>query len=340
MKILHINTFDKGGAAKACIRLHNGLLRCGIDSTLLIREITSRENIEHLHTFTSPQKKLLAERIYSKLKRINGTRYHEQMKKSIRSHIPDGIEYFSFTDSGLDITKHPAYQEADIINLHWVADFVDYSFFKKNTKPVVWTIHDMNPFTGGCHYSGGCTNYLNDCTHCPILNVCEDDSYSNYIYKQKCKYITQKSKLSIVSPSQWLMKKSEQSPLLRAFPHHCIPNGFNSLVFLLHDKMRARQALHLPFDKKIILFVSDSFSTKRKGYQILINAMEILKHEDVLLCSVGSKDNPTDNHIPIKEFGHIQSDEKMSLIYSAADLFVIPSVEDNLPNTEIGRAHV
>jgi glycosyltransferase involved in cell wall biosynthesis len=335
MKVLLVNTYDHGGAAKACIRLHKGLLLNGIQSSLLFLSRSSSEEIANSYIFSIHPNNTLLNRARRKIKQITGPGYPERMKNKIRSFIPDKIEYFSFPDSGIDITTHPAYRDADIVNLHWVSDFIDYSFFKKNTKPVVWTIHDMNPFTGGCHYAGDCNKYLNDCAKCQQLSVCEDDKYSHYIFKQKQKYLSRISNLAVVSPSQWLKNVSQHSYLFGKFPHYCIPNGKDSLVFISHDKMDARRELGLPIDKKIILFVSHSLYTKRKGYPILKAAIEMLKQDDIILCSVGSNEKILNDNIQIKELGHIQEERTMSLIYSAVDLFVIPSIQDNLPNTVV-----
>lgn len=334
MRILLVNTYDGGGAAKACITLHKGLLKKGIQSSVLFLNKNSAEKIEHSYIFSFHKKKSLFNRSYNKIKQMIGSRYHENMQNQIRSFIPEKIEWFSFPHTSIDITKHEAYQNADLINLHWVANFVDYSFFRKNKKPVVWTIHDMNPFTGGCHYADDCNKYLNGCVRCPQLSVCENDRYSDYVFKQKQKYFSHVSNLSIVSPSEWLKNVSASSVLLSSFPHNCIPNGRDSSVYISHQKNIARREVGLPLDKKIILFVSDSLSTRRKGYSILKAAIEMLRQEDILLCSIGSVEKTTNNtHTQIKEFGHIKDERMMSLIYSAVDLFVVPSIEDNLPNT-------
>jgi len=334
MKVLLVNTYDQGGAAKACIRLHKGLLRNGVESSLLFLHRSASEIIEHSYLY-SPGEESLLNKIKKKIKLSPKREYHQKMKKQIRSLIPGKIEWFSFPDSGIDITDHPAYRHADIINLHWVADFLDYSFFKKNNKPVVWTMHDMNPFTGGCHYSGECKKYLNNCAHCPLLIECDDDSYSGYVYKKKQKYLASATGLSIIAPSQWLMNVSKNSPLSGKFPHQCIPYGMDPSVFVCYEKNDARKQMNLPLDKKIVLFVAHSLHTKRKGYFILREAIDMFKDENILLCSVGVKGMQETNDRQVIEMGHISDENQMSLVYSAADVFVIPSIEDNLPNTVI-----
>ena len=157
MKILIINTYDRGGAANACLRLYQGLLDEGIDASLLLKK--KQKNLPNAEILApQKQKKSILQKLNAKLKTL--MRELNLIKKestspqlSFLKNRPQSLELFSFPDSNFDITDSPLYQEADIINLHWVAGFLDYkSFFEKNTKPVVWTLHDMNPFTGGEHY--------------------------------------------------------------------------------------------------------------------------------------------------------------------------------------------
>ncbi|MCS6796376.1 MAG: hypothetical protein NZ516_10495, partial [Raineya sp.] len=157
MKVLHINTYDTGGAATACLRLHQGLLQMGVDSKVLLKHKT--RSIHNTFQF-EPLPPTFFQKLYNKFVRIGKELkiiplYSKREKKELVLHrLRKGLEMFSYPLSDVDITQSPLYQEADIIHLHWVANFLDWkTFFAKNTKPVVWTLHDQNPFLGIEHYA-------------------------------------------------------------------------------------------------------------------------------------------------------------------------------------------
>jgi glycosyltransferase involved in cell wall biosynthesis len=315
MKILLVNTFEYGGAAKACIRLHLGLLAQGIDSNLLILHKT-RNDIPKCFDFKS---------IYSNYNRFQilkqrflaSTKHRTTYKKI--SNLPRGIEAFRFPSSNHDITLHPLFQEADVINLHWVATFLDWSsFFTKCNKPIVWTLHDMLPFTGGYHYELGFP-----------MEAYQSLIESNLNVKKKA--IAGK-KINIVSLSAWLLNKSMNSSTFSHLPHHLIRNGLNDAVFRNYPQELARAVFNLPLEKKVLLFVADSTTNKRKGFSYLLQAMTQLKEEAVIVA-VGHHNADDEYTNQIQFLGPIQDERLMALAYSAADVFVIPSIEDNLPNT-------
>jgi glycosyltransferase involved in cell wall biosynthesis len=339
MKVLLINTYSFGGAAAACIRLHEGLLRSGVDSNLLFMNFSSNRVIENIQVYKpQPKRNSIVNRVLNKLDRlteIGRARYDRKIKEQIKKLIPDIIEWFSFPDSGMDISTHPLFRGADIINIHWIADFIDFSFLKNNTKPIVWTLHDMNAFTGGCHYSGDCNKYLSGCTVCPQLLDCDDNTFAGRNFKIKIESMRFVNGLHIVAPSKWLEDLSKTSLLLEKFPHYHIPNGIDHDIFQPEEQTSARQKLNLPVGRKIFLFIADDLKTKRKRYNLLKTAFEKLASDDVVLCSVGRSGTGTIDNPNVIELGVVQTEKEMNLVYSAADLFIIPSLEDNLPNTVI-----
>jgi glycosyltransferase involved in cell wall biosynthesis len=338
MKVLLVNTFSQGGAAKACIRLHLGLLKAGIDSKLLLLHpqdavipesaaFTGRKNPDA----TPPLKKRLLKKIAP-----SSVRFDAEIKAEIRKNVPHRIEWFAFPDTGYDISKHKWVQEADIINLHWVAAFLDYSFFQHVKKPVVWSMHDMNPFTGGCHYSGNCTLYTSSCEVCPQLDFTPYPEFSHRNFEIKSRMLQDTRNVTLAGLSQWMIRCAEQSALFGKFPAVHLPNGLDESVFFPENKQSARKKLNLPADKKIILFVTyGTLHTPRKGFALLLEALEKLQRDDVMLCAVGSTEKNTGLKQEIMEFGFIADEAQLRLIYSAADFFVIPSLQDNLPNTVI-----
>ena len=240
---------------------------------------------------------------------------------------------FSFAESDFDITQNEIYRKADIINLHWVSEFIDYpSFFKDNTKKIVWTLHDQNPFTGGCHYAQDCTTFKSDCNNCPVW--ADNTNMVDYIKKNlsiKIKSLID-VKLTVVTPSKWLLDQSSQSSLLGKFNHYHIPNGLDTEIFKNQKKDKARSYFKITTNKKVLLFISDKLFEERKGFNLLKKALVMLNRKDILLLAVGTKKDSKDT-LNVHYTGHISDDEKMVAAYNAADAFILPSLEDNLPNT-------
>ncbi|WP_176132747.1 glycosyltransferase [Salegentibacter holothuriorum] len=339
MKVLIVNTFDRGGAANACKRLHLGLLEAGVESKVLLK---NKQN-NWSQSFILPPKSTppsLNEKLKTKVIRIlKGVKLYPIKPEKQKPGIPflqkrsEKLEMYSFPHSNYDITQSPLYQQADIINLHWVANFLDYkSFFLKNTKPVVWTLHDMNPFLGIDHYA---EKYIGMDTHGEPISrsISKEESKINRDFadlKKDC--IEQIENLTVITPSRWLAAEASKSEAFKGRNVKVIPYGLDDIVFAPRDQKTSREILNLPLDKKIILFVADSVVNNRKGFSYLEKTLEEFQTEKILLCAVGSnvKLRSNDNLI---ELGEIKDDRLMSVVYSAADVFVIPSLIDNLPNT-------
>lgn len=231
-------------------------------------------------------------------------------------------EVFTFPQTDYDVASHPLVKEADIINLHWVAKILDWpSFFSKIDKPIVWTLHDMNPFQGGFHYYDDV-----------IRNEAEFGALEKRLREIKKKSLEGIQNLTVVTPSRWLMEESSKSEILGRFPHHLIPYGLDTEVFKIYPKEVARQVFGLPEDKKILLFVSDNTNNQRKGIGLLKEALNAISREDVQAIAIGSNPTSSPNDHLIKYLGRIDDERLMALAYGAADVFVIPSREDNLPN--------
>ncbi len=314
MKILHINTQLKGGAAKACIRLHEGLLRAGVSSKLLTLDET-KTDIPEVYHYTDFYGNSLV-----KATKKMAAKFARRRRQAKLVSYPTPSDGFFLVNSSFDITANPLYEEADIIHLHWVNDFLDYpSFFKNNTKPIVWTTHDMTPFTGGYAFE---QNF-------PF------EAYQKLTEKQADikKACYENQSITLITPSQWMKEKAEASELMSNFAKHQIPYGVDTEIFRLTNKEEARQKMRLPQDSCIVLFVADSISVKRKGIDILLEAIRTLYINNVLLVVVGRQWEPPEKIPPHRYLGEVTSEEEMSLIYSAADVFVMPSTEDNFPNT-------
>ncbi|MDQ3047792.1 MAG: glycosyltransferase [Bacteroidota bacterium] len=327
MKILHISTSDNGGAANSCIRLHLSLLEAGIDSTLLTIS-KKKTGIQQHFTYNKQRKPGIFMRLKYRLgfDKPPYLKYELQLENKVK-----GYEFFSFTGTDFDLSECDLVKAADIINLHWVAGFLDYrTFFNKVKKPIVWTLHDMNAFSGGCHYSDGCNKYLNNCDVCPQLLGTIDPTYSHTQWEIK-KASYEKADITIVAPSKWLSECASVSSLLNGRPVNLIPYSLDLDAFKPMSREQARRDLGLPPDRKILLFVSTSIDNKRKGLQVLLDSLTFLANRnDYLVCSVGQSDIL--NSPGYFSLGEIRDEKKMMKAYNSADVFVLPANEDNLPN--------
>jgi len=228
----------------------------------------------------------------------------------------------------------------DIINLHWIADFVDYQHFFGECvsgTPIVWRLSDLNPFTGGCHYDKGCEKYKGKCGACPQLGSERENDLSRAIWerKQEAFAAIDANQLHFVAQSEWIQEQVKSSPLTGRFPTSIIPNGLDTTTFRPRDTDGLRNALEIPQEHRIVLFVAQTIRNHRKGFDLLNDALSSLSVNDVTLLSIGGNEPELETTFLKRHLGTIESDLLLSIFYSLADLFVIPSRQDNLPNTVI-----
>lgn len=338
MKILHISTYDQSGAGIAAMRLHKALLQGGMESKFLSLTKTRSDIPYHeVYSYSEMQpiypslslKDYLKEKIFKTFTKYNEViqkqkSERERYKTPLKNGAFRQFEYFSFAQNPYDLTQTPAYQWADIINLHWVADFLDYTtFFEKNKKPIVWTFHDANPTMGGFHLIEDEKN--NQATHAEI---------DREIKNQKLNALKNKS-LLVVTPSQWLKKFSEQSEAFQGKKHYQIFNGLDTSVFKPLDKHYARQTLNIPQNKKVILISAYTLESYNKGFDLFTDAIQNIKSDkDFYICALGGG-KLADATIPIHYLGQIQDERLLSVVYNAVDCLVIPSRNENYPNVII-----
>ncbi len=351
MKILTVNTYDKGGAANACLRLHKGLLQENIDNQVIVLHLSGKskkkvyqfDDKEHIFPQlpTLTWKNWLDEKInkthQKAIKHFLDYSTKEREQQNFIESRTKGLELFSFPSSNYDITKSKFYKEADIINLHWTTYFLDWeSFFRNNTKPIVWTLHDQNSFLGGEHYQ---EIYLGISESGePIernLTQLEIQKHKE-ILDYKKKILNNVKNIHIVTPSQWLTASAKESNVFQKASFQTIPYGLDTTVFKPRPKNLAREFFAIDNNTPMILFVAESITNQRKGFDYLKRAIELVRKEYpmVQFCAVGElKDKELNKNNEIKELGYIRDELLLSAVYSAADVFVIPSLMDNLPNT-------
>jgi glycosyltransferase involved in cell wall biosynthesis len=330
MKVLIVNTSEKtGGAAIAANRLFKALNRNGVDATMLVRDKHSSDK----KVFAL--KNTLQAKLQFVLERLSIFLLNKFDKKRLFR--------VSFANTGTDITELKEFKEADVIHLHWInqgmLSLKDIDRIVKSGKPVVWTMHDMWVFTGACHYNEECTKFLETCGSCLILHSnCRNDI--SYRLQQRKKSIYDKSNICFVSCSKWLRNIAAESNVLKNERVVDVPNTIDTAIFKEKDKKGIREKYNLPTDKKLLLFSSAKISDERKGFPYLIEACNILSKEYPQLCKrlgviILGKESGSSGVIPFPTYtmNYVREENELSDIYNAADLFVTPSLQDNLPNT-------
>lgn len=303
MRILLINSNQDGGAGIACKRLAQGLEKhTDINADILFKKSSNGKN-DGIDYEPYSLRNLLKVKL---LKRHLAFRKLYLDKKS----LAPTYEAFNFPVHGDNILNHPLYQKADIIHLHWVSNMLDYkSFFAKNKKPVVWTLHDMEPFSGGYHYE------------IDILPEYQELITSNSKIKQEA---CNKAELNIVSPSIWLKKLAQNSGIFNNSKFHHIPNGVDPEHFhLLKEGENKREN-----GAKNILFIAQNITNKRKGFEFI---KELISNTNYNWTAIGESNKTASDKVNF--LGKISEIKSLRQHYNQADLFVIPSIEDNFPNT-------
>jgi glycosyltransferase involved in cell wall biosynthesis len=334
LKVVHLNTYDgNGGAGRACMRLNRALLSQNIDSKIIV----------HYKFGNNPDIKTFNRNVIQKSYTAATIIFERILAK--RFLKPDSRTPFSFTWFGRSVIRHSDVKNADIIHLHWINHgFLDprhIAEIKKLGKPVVWTFHDSNAFTGGCHVRYTCDHYLRECGNCPLLINAGDDDISHSIWKQKNKAYQQLD-FSIAAPSLWMQASVKKSSLMKGKVVNHIPNTLETDIFKPADKKQAKQQAGLPTDK--FIFLSGFMPSRKdlhKGTQYLLESMELLKQRlgvdadriEVVVFGNRGTENVPDFPFKTSFLGTINNDEKLALHYAAADAFLIPSLEDNLPYT-------
>jgi len=231
--------------------------------------------------------------------------------------------------------KQIAKHNPDIVHLHWISGgFIRLETIAQIDAPIVWTLHDMWPFTGGCHYSKSCVKYQTECGSCPHLKSDQPNDLANSVWQRKRK-AWDGLDITVVSPSQWLGQRAQESYLLGQMRIEVIPNCLDMSVFYPRDQADGVQHFDLQNNKHYVLFGS-AYETSRKGGDLFLKALEQLDERSKVVVltfgNTGSRDQ--DFPVSVRHLGKL-SEEELRLAYSTADLTVVPSREDNLPNIAV-----
>lgn len=325
MKILQINTSDLiGGAARAAYRLHKSLQYAGVKSTMLVQTKKSDDPT------------------------VCGESNNTDKLGAIFNPIVDAVPTFLYSHRSSELFSvawQPSVRlinkinnsDTDLVHLHWIYDgMLSINGLLSIKKPLVWSLHDMWPFTGGCHYDGGCGRYLDLCCHCPALGSKSGYDLSTNRFNVKKKTFLRMNNLTIIGVSRWLSDCAKKSHLLGTKTITSLPNPIDTNIFAPVDRTVARELLNLPLNKKLVLFGAiKATHDRRKGYTELIGALKHLNIEAGFELIVFGCSHPGDQPVSGHKshyLGHLYDDTTLKLLYSAADVMIVPSLQENLSN--------
>jgi len=326
MRILQVSTIAQlAGAGIAAYRLQQGLRCLGADAWMLVNRQRSAD--PYVVTPAAKTDKLLA-RLAPLLDRLPGQLSGLDMDRVSASWVPDRLVH------------RVSAVAPDILNLHWVNDgFMRIETLPRLRQPVVWTLHDMWAFSGGEHYVGDSRRYIDGYTAANRPPRESGVDVHRWIWRRKRKaWAGLEDRVVIAAPSRWMADCARQSALFRDFRVEVLPNGIDHERFHPVEHAVARRILGLPEDRKLILFGAGSAtSDRRKGFHLLVEALQKLEARvnpaayELVVFGASAGDNPCT--MKTHYLGRLEDEISMALVYAAADVFVAPSLEDNLPNT-------
>lgn len=326
INVLQLSTSDRsGGAALACMRLAEALQSKGHSVRMLVQEKRSQADWVQTASATHAH--------------VSKYLKHVEYAVSNRFKVRTGYQFASEPWLAHPIAKHPWLQWADVINIHWVQHgflgIREWAQLGALGKPVIWHLHDFRPFTGGCHYPGACPNYLQACGQCPALRTSSRGDESARQWQQQAA-IYQRYPMVMAGASDWITREAQRSGLGAWVQAVHIPNPIDTRQYAPGPREASRSAFGLPQDVPLLLFASMNATDERKGFRQLIEALNHLSRQNPLveLIVVGKSKPEWAHSLPCRAhlLGSLSPD-RMIDAYRAADVFVLPSLEDNLPNT-------
>lgn len=328
MSVLHVSQSDQnGGAARAAYCLHRALLDYGVESSMKVRDKKSDD-----WTVEGPESKY--GKVGSLLRPALGA-LAMRLQKSGNSNLHTGNWLPSDWSGRLNST------DAEVVNLQWVGDeTLSIEDIGRIRKPVVWTLHDMWPFCGTEHYTADDERARWRLGYSRVDRPASDGGVDldRLAWQRKCRVWDRP--MHIVAPSRWLADCARQSALFKGWPISVIPNVLDTGTFQPLDSHFCRQALGLPEDRQIILFgAMCGGRDPRKGYDLLLDALAQLASRmdpQNVLCVVFGQSSPRNPYkLPFNTrwMGHVHDDATLALLYNAADVMVVPSRQENLPQT-------
>lgn len=337
MRIVFLSTFDSyGGAAIAATRLMKALRKENCHIKMIVRDRQSCDP-----NITSINNSLIS-------KEINWLRFANER---FIIYLQNGLNRtnlfkVSIANTGIDLSRHPIIQNADIIHLHWInqgfLSLRGIDKLQKTGKPLVWTMHDMWPCTGICHHARDCVSFTSQCGTCFFLQSKKADDLSTAVFKKKQQWIFANENITMVGCSKWLAGKAEKSTLTKRHRVVSIPNPIDIQQFQPHiDKREFRGQLGLPEQRQLILFGAANVTDKRKGIYYLIDAINqmltveprFVEKMGIVVFGEAKAEFVSLVKIPVYPLGYVSDISQIVALYNAIDVFVTSSLEENLPNT-------
>lgn len=330
MRVLIVNTAERtGGAAIAANRLLQALNRNEVEARMLVRDRkTDAPDVVNIPQSWRLKANFLWERGVIWL--ANGLSKQNLFQVDI-------------ANAGTDITRMEAFRWADVIHLHWVnqgfLSLKDLERIIASGKPVVMTMHDQWYFTGICHYSGTCDKYRSQCCNCPMIKGVGGDMAQRVFDRKRAIY--EGRNLTFVGCSRWMADLARQGVLTQGHTVTNVPNAIDTEVFKPLDKASARKKFGLPMDKRLLLFGAQRITDKRKGFRYLAEACEHISmhhptlpgHLGVVVLGGDAESVKSALPLPVYTVNYLSNEAEIAELYNAVDLFVTPSLQDNLPNT-------
>ncbi|MBD2343488.1 glycosyltransferase family 4 protein [Anabaena subtropica] len=330
MKILHLSTYDTyGGAAIATYRLYNGLQKIGVNSQMLVQVKFSNNNsitaignkIVHKYPKVKPHLDSLPKLLFRHIDKSQRTSYSLQW-------LPDSM-----------VNKIEKI-DPDIIHLHWISGgFINIETIAKLNKPIIWTLQDMWAFTGGCHYSQECKRYQQSCGKCPQMPKRFNIDLSRWVWERKEKAWSDLN-FTIVTPSNWLAECAKSSSLFSKSDIKIIPNSLDISTYKPTERKTARNLLNLPQNKYLVLFGAvNAIGDKRKGFHLLQPALQKMSQSgwkdkiELIIFGSSQPENPVNLGFKVHYMGKISDETKLALLYSSADVMIVPSIEEAFGQT-------
>ena len=324
MNILIVNAHDiQGGAARAAYRLHSALLEKGVASQMLVQDKSSGD-----YNIIGPSSKLdmAIKKVRSTLDLLAIKKYtHKTQTLFSPSILP-------FSGLAKKINK----LSPDIVHLHWVnGGMLKIEELAKINAPIVWSLHDMWPFTGGCHYDEECKRFKNECGSCKVLGSHIENDLSKKLFIRKKNTYSKINNLTVIGLSKWLAECATNSYLFKGCNIVNLPNPIDTNIYKNNNKVFSRELWNLPKNKKLILFGAvGATSDPRKGFNQLAKSLKKFKYENVELVVFGSGKPKVDVDFDfnVHYLGNLQDDTSLVSLYSAVDVMIVPSIQENLSN--------
>lgn len=313
LRVIHLSTYaTNGGAARAASALNQAMQQQGIDSRMMTA---------HGSRFA------VARTLDRQLWRLQSS-----PTKTWRSPA----RFASITAAEINRSS------ADIVNLHWVTDgFLSIEEIGRISKPIVWSMYDMWPFSGTEHYGTDASSarWRTDYTKQNRPSEERGLDLDRWTFDRKQRHWQHEgANIHMVPASTWLEQATRSSALMHDWPITRIPHVVDTDVFAPMGKEQARQQLRLPAEAPLILFLASAgIADRRKGFDLLETALpEVARAHPDLQVVIGGPITPDyqpPTGLTVHWLGHLEGDEALRTAYCAADVLAAPSREDNMPLT-------